>query len=147
MPEKKEFVNPIDKDKTTETPGLLPYPHAIGSPAFAPTKMGMVKKNSLSAMDEQCNMQLNQIKEQIELLARQAEKIEKRREVSKAVYSAKMSFEPIIGKEYHLYAKGEGNFVLSMVAPDEWGRSTPFTHYVSSVVLLSDRTWDVVKEP
>lgn len=141
-----EFVNPIDPDKTTENPGLIPYPHHVGSPAFAPTEKGVIKSRSMQAMEEQSNMQLQQIQEQIALLAKQAEKLKNRVEVSKAVYMADMNFEPVIGMEYHLYAREEDAFVLSMVSPEEWGKKAPFKHFVASVRMLADRTWEVIRE-
>jgi hypothetical protein len=144
--DQEEFFNPIDPDKVAENPGLIPYPHTVGSPAFAPTETGVIKSRSMKAMEEQSNMQLSQIKEQIALLAEQAEKLQNRIEVSKAVYSAEMSFEPVIGSEYHLYARAEGEFVLSMVSPEEWGKKTPFKHFVASVRLLADRTWEVTRD-
>jgi hypothetical protein len=140
------FYNPIDPDKVTDRPGLIPYPHHIGSPAFAPTQSGTIRSSAIKAMQEQSSMQLDQIKEQIALLARQAEAIQHRIEVSKAVYSAEMSFQPVIGKTYHLYAREEGAFVLSMVGPSEWGRIIPFRYFVASVKLLSDHTWSVEEQ-
>ncbi len=142
----KEVINPIDPDKITDSPGLIPYPHTIGSPAFAPTEKGIIKSRSMQAMEEQSNMQLNQIQEQIQLLAKQAERLKNRVEVSKAVYAADMNFEPVVGKEYHLYAREEGEFVMSMIAPEEWGKKTAFKHFVASVKLLSDRTWEVTRD-
>jgi len=142
----KDFVNPIDKDKITENPGLIPYPHHVGSPAFTPTKSGVIKSRSMKAMEEQSNIQLEQIKEQIALLANQAEKLKNRVEVSKAVYGAEMNFEPVVGSEYYLYARKEEDFVLSMVSPEEWGKKPPFKHFVASVRLLADRTWEVTRD-
>jgi hypothetical protein len=31
-----DFVNPIDKDKVAENPGLLPYAHSVGGPPIKP---------------------------------------------------------------------------------------------------------------
>jgi hypothetical protein len=142
-----EDFNPIDEDQVAENPGLLPYPHSIGSPAFKPNEEGVIKSRSLKSMEQQCDRQLGQIKEQIDLLARQAEGLKERMEVSKAVYAATMSFEPLVGETYHLYARQENEFVLSMVGPDEWGNSAPFTHFVATVELLADRTWEVLNQP
>lgn len=141
----EEFTNPIDPDKITESPGLIPYPHHIGSPAFAPTEKGLIKSRSMRAMEEQSNLQLKQIQEQIALLAKQAENLKNRVEVSKAIYTSEMNFEPVVGEEYHLYARREEDFVLSMIAPEEWGKKTPFKHFVASVRLLADRTWEVTR--
>lgn len=140
-----EIINPIDPDTITESPGLIPYPHTIGSPAFAPNNQGAIKSRSMKAMEEQSNMQLGQIKEQITLLARQAEALQKRVDVSKAVYSAEMAFQPLTGETYHLYAREAQQFVLSMIGPEEWGRKIPFRHFIATVKLLSDHTWDVLR--
>ncbi len=141
--EKEEFVNPIDPDKITLTPGHLPYPHSIGSPAFAPTSEGAIKSRAFRVMHEQCDMQMNQIKEQIALLAKQAEQLQQRVNISKAVYGAEMNFSPLVGETYYLYARENDSFVLSMIGNHEWGKKLPFKHYVATVRLLSDHTWDV----
>ena len=137
--------NPIDKDKITENPGLIPYPHHIGSPSFKPMNKGDAKSKALTSMREQANLQLDQLKEQMELLANQAKKLENRVLISEKIYQADTSFEPVVNSIYYLYARDENDFVLSMVAPDEWGRKIPFTHYVASVRLLGDHTWDVLE--
>ena len=56
---------------------VLPYASSAGSVAIRPTKEGVIKHKALSAMEDQTNMQLNQIREQIELLAKQAQEIKK----------------------------------------------------------------------
>lgn len=148
MTERKqeEFVNPIDSDKITERPGHLPYPHSVGSPAFSPTSEGAIKSRAYRVMEEQCDMQLGQIKEQIALLAKQAENLKQRVNISKAVYGAEMNFEPLVGETYYLYAREHNRFVLSMIANNEWGKKLPYTHYVAAVKLLSDHTWSVIED-
>lgn len=123
---------------------VLPYASAAGSVAIRPTKEGVIKHKALAAMEEQTNMHLNQIKEQIELLARQAQEIRKRRELSMIIYEAKLSFKPQIGQTYHLYERKDNSHILSLVAPTEWGGSGPFKQFLSSVQLLADHTWKEV---
>jgi hypothetical protein len=121
---------------------VLPYASSAGSVAIRPTKEGVIKHKALSAMEDQTNMQLNQIREQIELLARQAQEIRKRKELSLMIYEAKITFKPQIGQVYHVYEKTDGSHVLSLVAPSEWGGgSGPFAHFVATVKLLADHTW------
>jgi len=120
---------------------VLPYASSVGSVAVRPTEEGVIKHKALQAMEEQTNMHLDQIKQQIELLARQAQEIRKRRELSMMVYDAKLNFQPVIGQTYHLYQKKDDTYLLSMVAPQEWGRTGPFKHFLSSVKLLADHTW------
>jgi len=121
---------------------VLPYASSAGSVAIRPTKEGVIKHKALSAMEDQTNMQLNQIREQIELLARQAQEIRKRKELSLMIYEAKITFKPQIGQTYHVYEKIDGSHVLSLVAPSEWGGgSGPFAGFVATVKLLADHTW------
>jgi len=140
------FENPIDKDKTTDKPSTLPYAHTIGGVVIRPEDMGRVKGNALSAMAEQTDAQLEQIREQIELLAKQARKIERRKELSLVIYGADMGFKPLIGHSYFLYKKKTEGFVLSMVASNEWRSSMPYEQYVAEVKLLSDHTWEILHE-
>lgn len=126
---------------------VLPYASSVGSVAIRPTKEGVIKHKALSAMDEQTNMQLDQIRQQIELLAKQAQEIRKRKELSMIIYEAKLNFKPQIGQIYHLYEKRDGTHLLSLVAPQEWGGSGPFKQFVSTVRLLADHTWVELNEP
>lgn len=138
------MINPIDKDKVAENPGLLPYPHTIGSIAVKPSDVGKIKSRALSAMYEQTNSQLHQIQKQLELLVQQANEITKRKEISEKIYNAKLTFEPFIGHIYHLYEKDNENHLM-MIGPDEWGRSKKSNlKFIQSVRLLSDFTWELI---
>ena len=143
--EEKEFVNPIDPDKSSEAPGLIEYAHPVGSAIIKPEDKGKIKGRSLSAMYEQTDQQLLQIKEQITLLAKQVEAIERRKSISEKIYEAKISFQPIIGNVYHLYRKEDGSYQVSMLSDHEWGRQKPDWEYLSSIRLLGDHTWEVSK--
>ena len=120
---------------------VLPYASSVGSVAIKPTKEGVIKHKALSAMEDQTNMQLNQIRQQIELLAKQAQEIKKRKELSLMIYEAKLSFKPQIGQVYHLYEKRDNTHILSLVSPQEWGGAGPYKQFLSSVQLLADHTW------
>ncbi|MGB0864049.1 MAG: DUF2452 domain-containing protein [Saprospiraceae bacterium] len=145
--EKKEFHNPIDKDKIAENPGLLPYAHTVGGAVIKPIDKGSIKGNALEAMEQQTDMQMAQLYKQMELLASQAEKIKQRKIISEQVYQADMSFQPLISHVYHLYERQDGKSVLSLVGQNEWGkRGMPFENYVAKVRLLADHTWDIVEE-
>lgn len=146
MEKEKEFVNPIDPDKVTEKPGLLPYAHHVGSAIIKPEDKGKIKGRSLAAMYEQTDQQLAQIKQQIDLLVEQVRKIEKRKEISEQIYGSRIGFEPIIGKVYHLYQKNDGDYQVSMLSPSEWGKKKPDWEYLSAIKLLGDHTWEVLEE-
>jgi hypothetical protein len=135
--------NPIDKDKITENPHNLPYAHTIGSAVIKPIDKGKVKGKAMAAMYEQTQSQLDQLKEQMQLIANQAKKLHDRIEISEKIYAAEMGFEPLIGQTYHLYERKNGQWVLSMVAPNSWGRTFPFEKFIATVKMLSDHTWEV----
>ena len=140
----KEFINPIDKDKITENPHSLEYAHHAGSALIKPEDQGKIKGRALSAMEHQTDMQLNQIYEQMQLLADQAKKLQDRKNISEFIYTAEMRFEPLINHTYHLYQKENGSYLLSLIAPTQWGRSGASFTWIATVKLLADHTWDVL---
>lgn len=140
---KELFINPIDKDKVAENPHLLPYAHTVGGALIEPIDRGKVKGRAMAAMYEQTDRQLAQIREQVELLARQAKAIQDRVAISEEIYLSEMNFEPLTGHTYHLYRRANGRSVLSMVGPDEWGLKMPMD-FVASARLLADHTWEVL---
>jgi len=146
MSEQNEpFINPIDPEKIAENPGLLPYAHHAGSMPIKPEDEGKLKSRALRAMEYQTDVQLKQIYDQIQLLAVQAKSIQERKEISEMIYRCNLKFEPLIHHIYHLYQK-ESEYLLSLVAPEDWGRSKTSLVYLATVKLLSDHTWEILKK-
>ena len=127
-------------------PGLMNFPHTIGSAVIKPEDLGKSKGRAITAMREQTRMQMTQLYEQMHLLAEQAKEIQKRIEVSEKIYMAQIGFEPIIGQVYYLYKKDEETNIniLSMISPSEWGKKNPYVKFISSVKLLADHTWEIL---
>lgn len=120
---------------------VLPYSASVSGAVIRASEEGVIRHKALTAMEEQTNMQLQQIRQQIELLALQAQEIQKRKDLSMLIYNAKLSFKPNIGQTYYLYEKKDGNHLLSLVSPKEWGTSGPFSKFIAAVKLLADHTW------
>lgn len=120
---------------------VLPYSASVAGAVIKATEEGVIKHKALTAMEEQTNMQLEQIRKQIELLALQAQEIQKRKELSLMIYNARLSFKPNIGQTYYLYEKKDESYMLSLVSPKEWGGAGPFKRFVAAVQLLADHTW------
>jgi hypothetical protein len=137
-PELKPFVNTETYHKQMS---VMPYSTSVSGAVIKPTEEGVIRHKALSAMEEQTNMQLDQIRKQIELLALQAQEIQMRKELSMIIYNAKLSFTPVIGNIYYLYEKNDETHFVSMVSPKEWGGSGPFKKFVAQVKLLADHTW------
>ena len=142
----EEFINPIDPDKITENPHSLEYPHHAGSALVKPEDKGKIKGRARSAMEHQTDMQLGQIYEQMQLLAEQAKKLNDRKSISEFIYMAEMRFEPLINHVYHLYTKENGDYLLSLIAPNQWGRSKNNFTFIATVRLLADHTWDILEK-
>ena len=92
------MINPIDKDKTAEHPGLIEYPHTIGSIMVKPDDVGKIKTRALSSMYEQTDYQLAQIQKQVELMLAQANDIKNRIAISEKIYTAKITSLRILQK-------------------------------------------------
>lgn len=120
---------------------VMPYAASVSGAVIKPTEEGVIRHKALSAMEEQTNMQLDQIRKQIELLALQAQEIQMRKELSMIIYNAKLSFSPVIGTIYYLYEKNDNTHFVSMVSPKEWGGSGPYKTFIAQVKLLADHTW------
>lgn len=140
---KDNLVNPIDKDKVSDNPGLLPYAHHVGSAIIKPIDKSRTKGLAMTAMYQQTEGQLTQIKEQIENLIKQAQSIHDRIHLSEMIYKADINFKPNISQIYFLYNK-MGKPILSLIGPDEWGKNLPYI-YMASVKLLADHTWEIVE--
>lgn len=133
------------KEKTADLPGLIEYAHSVGGFSIVPTEQGVIKGKAMQAMKEQSQMQLDNILEQMKVLAKQAQEVKDRVDVSNQIYEADIKFEPVIGQTYHLYEKENGDKTLSLIGPHEWGRSGKNLRFISSVRLLADHTWKVVE--
>lgn len=143
--EKDEFVNPIDAAKIATDPHLLPYAHERGGATIKPVDRGKIRGLAMTSMYEQTDMQLDQIRAQIELLARQANEIQHRMTISERIYEAEMGIDPIVGRTYYLYRRPRTDAsVLSLVSPAEWGPRPPY-EYLATIKLLADHTWDVLE--
>lgn len=126
-------------------PGLLPYPHTIGAPAFKPTEEGVIRSHSQTAMSEQVQIQKDQILEQVKLLQKQYSELIERETISNLIYRAEIKFKPVPGHTYHLYLRQDDSYFLSLIEPDSWGRTSK-PQFVATTKLLYDLTWQVLKK-
>ncbi len=121
---------------------VIPYSTSVSGAVIKATEEGVIRHKALTAMEEQTNMQLEQIRKQIELLAIQAQEIQMRKELSMLIYNAKLSFVPVIGHTYFLYEKKDSTYTLSLISPKEYGGTTgPYKSFAAPVKLLADHTW------
>ena len=145
MKKKKEEVeNTVEQALYQGPDSQAPYPLHLSSPKIKPVDKRLVKGNALEVMGHQAQQQISMLRKQAELLLLQAKEIEERVRISQQIYEADLNFEPVIGTIYHVYEK-QGRTVLSLVAPEEWGR-LPYDAFRCSVRLLADKSWEIIKE-
>ncbi len=149
MTGKKVDISKIDlereKEKITDIPGLLSFAHNVGSALIKPEDQGKIKGLAMTAMYEQTDNQYQQVFDQMKVLLEQANEIKTRVDLSERIYKAEMSFQPVIHQLYYLYQKENGNDFLSLIGPNEWGKSKTKLSYLGTVKLLADHTWEVIE--
>lgn len=129
----------------TGLPSFAPIPMSVSSPVIKAEDKNQIRAVALESMHLKVQEQVNLLRSQAELIMKQVKELEDRMEISKRIYEASMRFSPVLGSVYHLFENKEGAMVLSMVGPDEWGRSMPFTRYIATVRLMGDHTWEILK--
>lgn len=134
------------KLQAASLPSVLQYAHDRSSALINPEDQGKLKSRALEAMHDQTKREFKQILDQIAPLVDQVEKLKRRVYLSETIYTSQISFEPIIGQTYFLYRKKDDSTVLSMIGPNEWGKSMPYEVYEGKVKLLSDHTWEVLDD-
>ncbi len=123
---------------------LAPLATHVASPIIRPIDKGKLKSVALETVAHQADLQISMLRKQAELLMEQAREIENRVKVAEEIYAADMNFEPVFNQTYHLYERDNGSRLLSMLSPEDWGKSLKFT-FIATVRLLGDRSWDVIR--
>lgn len=134
-----------EKEKITDYPGLIQFAHNVSSALVKPEDKGRIKGKAVAAMHDQTDRQFRQLFEQMQTLVQQAHYLKKRVQISERIYQSDMGFSPVINKVYYLYQKNDQRDVLSLVSPEEWGRSFPYEKFIAEVKLLSDHTWEIIR--
>jgi hypothetical protein len=121
-----------------------PVPLSVNSPIIKGIDKNKIQAVAVEAMHLQAHQQMALLKKQAELIMQQVKEIEERLKVSELIYQAEMRFKPVLGQTYHLYENETGVFSISIIGPEEWGKSNTKKRFVSTVKLLGDHTWDVL---
>lgn len=143
-------IDKIDLDRlklqTTDLPGLIEYAHTLGGFSVVPTEQGVIKGRAMQAMQEQTQERMDMILEQMRVLAKQAQEIKDRVQISESIYAANINFQPLMGKRYYLYRRKNGENTLSLIGPKEWGDRPVYAECLAEAQLLSDHTWKIIEK-
>lgn len=136
----------VSESSYTGLPAFSPIPLSVSSPAIKPEDRNLIKAQAVEAMHLKAQQQIDLLKRQAALIMEQAKELEDRVLISKQIYEATMRFSPTMGMTYHLYKRNDGEVILSLVSPAEWGQRFPFKLFVATVKLLADHTWDILQK-
>ena len=89
---------------------VLPYATNVGAPAIRIDDVVSWKSRGIENVNKELGNKFNELKLQYQKLMEEYE-------WNELVYSAKFSFEPVIGEIYHLYRDASGINFLSLISP------------------------------
>ncbi len=125
----------FDEETQTYNANLLPYGTNIGAPNINPSGVSTWVNTSVSSFN-------HSFQNKVELIKKDYQKLIDEYEINDLLYKASMSFEPIVGKKYHLYfSEKKGENFLSLIPPTSWGME-----YIGSYILNNDKTWEQTNE-
>lgn len=127
--EKKPDYIVFDEETQSYNGKLLPYSSSVAAPKITPPDVTSWKNTNIVNAN-------NQFKAQYEAIQADYKRLMADFELNNLVYSAKFSFEPIVGKTYHLYRSKDESTFLSLILPNE----CTFEH-LGSFLLGPNRTW------
>jgi len=117
------------KDKSTDNPGLLSYPHHVGSSPIKPESTSKFINRGVSKVNHEFKDRFARLKQEYEQLIEEYE-------WNKIIYESELKFEPIVGEIYHLHTKDSKNFI-SIISPSEWNQE-----YIGTFKLNADLKWE-----
>lgn len=123
---------------------LSPIPLSVSSPVIKAEDKNKIRANAVESMHHYAQQEMAMLKKQADLIMQQVRDIEERLKISEQIYASDLRFTPVVNQVYHLYEK-ENHFTLSLIGPNEWGKSSKMK-FVASVKLLGDHSWDVIKK-
>ncbi|GEQ85562.1 GTP-binding protein [Patiriisocius marinistellae] len=132
--EKKPDQVVYDEETQKYAASLIPYATNLGAPAIIPDDVTSWKNSNINKVNHQFKSQFDELKAQYDLMMKQFE-------YNNIIYSAKFSFEPILGKTYHLYRKANGDVWLSLISPKECNWD-----FVGTFRLNSNKMWERLEE-
>ena len=132
MSKKKPDQVVFDEEQGRYDAALKPYGTNVSAPAIQITETAAWKRLNVRRANEHFKAEFDELRAAYD---RMVEKME----MNELVYSAAFSFEPIVGKIYHLYKRKDAHTFLSILSPEECNFD-----YLGSFRLTADKLWEIV---
>jgi len=111
---------------------FLPYATNFSAPQIKAPNNGSWKNSQIYKANKYLKTKYESLKKEYEVLMQVLE-------YNELITASKFSFEPLIGKIYHLYNNAKNESFLSIINPD-----TCSFEYLGSFQLTSDYLWEKV---
>lgn len=111
---------------------LREYATNVGAPVITAIDTVAWKNQNLQVVNAQFRTRYIELKKELATFKENFE-------WNQLVYSAKFSFEPIVGETYHLYKNSKEEDFLSILSPNECS-----FNFLGSFTLSSDKIWSKV---
>jgi len=127
--ENKKPDNIVYSEDKGYNASFLPYSTSVGAPVIKIDDIVSWKSRGIQNVNKEFQNKFDELKLQYQKLMEEYE-------WNELVYSAKFSFEPVIGEIYHLYTSSDGVNFLSLISPQEWNKE-----HLGTFKLNSDKKW------
>lgn len=135
MSEEKKPDNVVYNEKNSQyDASLKPYATNVGAPSIQLTDTTAWKNRSITKVNHKVKTKYLEIKQAYENLLMEFE-------YNQLIFNSKFSFEPVIGENYHLYRRANGETFLSIIAPQQCSFD-----YVGSFRLNAESTWEKIND-
>jgi hypothetical protein len=111
---------------------LRPYGTSVGAPVITTTDTIAWKNRSINKVNHKIQTRYLELKAEYDDMILEFEN-------NKLIFEAKFTFEPIIGKIYHLYKRKNAETFLSIISPDECNFDS-----LGSFFLNADQIWSKI---
>ena len=108
---------------------LKPYATNVGAPAIQVTNNSAWKNRNVHKANQKIQAKYLELKAEYDKMMEELE-------YNNLVYSARFSFEPLIGETYHLYRDKNEKPFLSIIAPTDCN-----FNFLGSFLLSSEQIW------
>lgn len=134
---KKEPKKPdqvvFDEASGSYDAALKPYSTNVGAPAIKIDDITTWKNNNVHKVNHHFKTKFESLKKEYQAMVDTFE-------YNNLIYTAKFSFEPIIGQVYHLYRATNGDPFLSIISPAECSWD-----FLGSFTLTTDKLWERIE--
>ena len=111
---------------------LRPYGTSVGAPVITTTDTIAWKNRSINKVNHKIQTRYLELKAEYDDMILEFEN-------NKLIFEAKFTFEPIIGKIYHLYKRKNTETFLSIISPEECNFDS-----LGSFYLNADQIWSKI---